>query len=244
MPYPGPTRRRAVAAAAVAVAGITMVAARTTLASDHQDTPEVELSPRMDINDVYAFPSPASPDRIVLVMTTSSPITPAQAATATFDPNLLYQLKIDNTGDAVEDRVIQVTFRGTGADQEVVVRGPAAPAETGMRSTLINVTPAVSGRINAVLGSAGGVQAFAGMRDDPFFIDLEQFFRIIPDRRPSRGPLSEIGPEPEAGAFRPAGEAVDFLRGFNTLAIVLEMPASLLTAPGGSRLGVWATISR
>ena len=60
---------------------------RDALGSDHQDTPEVELSPRMDINDVYAFPG-ASDDQIVLVLTTSSPITPAQSATATFDPNL------------------------------------------------------------------------------------------------------------------------------------------------------------
>lgn len=239
-----PARRRAVAAAAAAAVCMAALAARTTLASDHQDTPEVELSPRMDINDVYAFPSPAGADRIVLVMTTSSPITPAQAATAAFDPNLLYQIKIDNTGDAVEDRVIQVTFRGTGADQEVLVRGPAAPTETGMRNSVMNVSPAVRGRINGVLGSASGMQVFAGVRDDPFFIDLEQFFRILPDRRPSRGPLSEIGPEPEASAFRPAGQAVDFLRGFNTLAIVLEMPESMLTAPGTGRIGVWGTISR
>ena len=27
----------------------------SALASDHQDTPEVELNPKCDINDVYAF---------------------------------------------------------------------------------------------------------------------------------------------------------------------------------------------
>ena len=76
-------RARVTIAALVALAG--GITATTVLASDHQDTPEVELSPRMDINDVYAFPG-ASADRIVLVMTTSSPITPAQGATAGFDP--------------------------------------------------------------------------------------------------------------------------------------------------------------
>ena len=45
----------------------------TLLASDHQDTPEVELNPRMDINDVFVFPG-SSADRVTLVMTTSSPI--------------------------------------------------------------------------------------------------------------------------------------------------------------------------
>ncbi len=84
------------------------------LASDHQDTPEVELNPRMDINDVYVFPGSAA-DRIVLAVTTSSPIA---GQNASFDPNLLYQIKIDNTGDAVEDLVFQITFNGgTGATQ-------------------------------------------------------------------------------------------------------------------------------
>src|SRR6185436_7748390 len=92
--------RRSLAVAAVAlVGGTSAIVAGRLLASDHQDTPEVELNPRMDINDVYAFPG-SSADRITLVMTTSSPIA---GVGASFDPNILYQLKIDNTGDAVED---------------------------------------------------------------------------------------------------------------------------------------------
>src|SRR2546427_6357381 len=39
---------------------------KNALASDHQDTPEVELNPRLDINDVYVFPGSSS-DRLVLV---------------------------------------------------------------------------------------------------------------------------------------------------------------------------------
>lgn len=216
---------------------------RDALGSDHQDTPEVELSPRMDINDVYAFPG-AGDDRIVLVMTTSSPITPAQSATATFDPNLLYQLKINHNADAVEDLVIQVTFEGTGSDQIVTVRGPVAPPATGTGNSIAKVPAAISGPINTVLGDGTGMQVFAGLRDDPFFLDLEQFFRIIPDRKPVSGPLSQLPSTPTASSFRPAGQAVDYLRGVNTLAIVIELPKSQLAAGGTPRLGIWGTISR
>jgi hypothetical protein len=222
---------------------ITFVAVRDSSASDHQDTPEVELSPRMDVNDVYAFPG-SSPDRVVLVMTTSSPITPAQSASAGFDPNLLYQLKVDNTGDAVEDRVIQITFSGTGGAQQVTVRGPVAPAQPGTLNTLVDGGPTLTGATNTNLGAASGVQAFAGIRDDPFFLDLEQFFRIVPDRKPVSGPLSQLPDQPSASAFRPAGQAVDYLRGLNTLAIVLEMPSAMLTDGGTRKIGVWGTISR
>ena len=238
------SRPRGVAiVAAIAAASATLTIARSTRASDHQDTPEVELSPRMDINDVYAFPG-SSPDRIALVLTTSSPITPAQSAAAAFDPNLLYQLKIDNTGDGVEDKVIQVTFSGTGANQQVLVRGPVAPAQAGTMNTLVTSGPSVTGAANTNLGSASGMQVFAGIRDDPFFLDLEQFFRIVPDRKPVSGALSQLPDQPTASSFRAPGQAVDYLRGINTLAIVVEMPTAMLTDGGAKKIGVWGTISR
>lgn len=210
------------------------------LASDHQDTPEVELNANMDINDVYAFPG-SSADRVVLIMTTSSPIA---GQGASFDSNLLYQLKIDNTGDAVEDLVFQITFNsGVGPAQQVRVVGPVAAPRVGTVSSLSNNNPVAEGAVGTTLGAGSSVQVFAGLRADPFFIDLEQFFRIVPDRRPSTGPLS--GPATQtATSFRNPG--VDLLRPFNTLAIVIEVPKSQLTsntAPD-AKLGVWATTSR
>jgi hypothetical protein len=231
------------AVAVIAALGATLAITRNSRASDHQDTPEVELSPRMDINDVYAFPG-STPDRIVLALTTSSPITPAQSPAAGFDPNLLYQLKIDNTGDGVEDKVIQVTFTGTGPNQQVTVRGPVAPAQAGTMNTLVTSSTTTTGATNTSLGNASSIQAFAGIRDDPFFLDLEQFFRIVPDRKPVSGPLSQLPDQPSASAFRTAGQAVDYLRGVNTLAIVLEMPTAMLTDGGTKKIGVWGTISR
>jgi hypothetical protein len=217
--------------------------AQRSFASDHQDTPDVELSPRMDVNDVYAFPG-ASADRIVLVLDTSSPITPGQSSTAAFDPNLLYQIKIDNSGDGVEDKVFQITFNGSGTNQTVSVRGPVSPNETGTRNTLVKSGAVVTGAINGVLGSATGTQVFAGLRDDPFFLDLEQFFRIIPDRKPVTGPLSQLPDTPSATSFRAAGSAVDYLRGVNTLAIVIEVPTTQLTSSTSKKIGVWGSISR
>jgi hypothetical protein len=199
-------------------------------ASDHQDTPEVELSPRLDVNDVYVFPA-ATPGRTVLVLGTSSPLTPAKTPSFTFGTKdqELYQIKVDNTGDAVEDLVFQITFTGTG------------PA-----NTIVGGKKTASGPVNTVLGSSDGVQLFAGPRDDPFFIDLEQFFRIVPDRKPVTGPLSQLPSTPTASSFRPAGQALDYVRGFNDMAIVIELPTSMLVAnpqhPG--KFGVWGTTSR
>lgn len=235
------TNRRSFRAAIFALAGVAVLAAGARLyASDHQDTPEVELNPRMDINDVYAFPG-TSADRIALVVTTSSPIA---GSNASFDPNLLYQIKVDNTGDAVEDLVFQVTFdAGTGSQQQYSVRGPVAPTMTGTKTALITTGSVITGAVGSAAGSATGIQTFAGLRADPFVIDLEQFFNIIPDRRPSTGSLS--GPStPTATAFRTPG--IDFLKPFNALSIVIELPKSMLLASTdpAAKFGVWSTISR
>ena len=124
--------RRATRAIAV-LAGLGVIGGagvRAVRASDHQDNPLVELNPAMDMSDFYAFPGAAA-DRIVLAMNTRPLLTPAATPGASFDPNILYQFKVDNTGDAKEDKVIQITFRGTGATQTFEVRGPMAPPVVG-----------------------------------------------------------------------------------------------------------------
>jgi len=228
----------ALALATVGTAGVI----RLARGSDHQDTPDVEFNPATDMTDVYAFPG-ASPDRTVLVLNTWAFITPAQTSSTYFDPNVLYQLKIDNNTDGVEDKVIQITFDGTGSDQTVSVRGPLVPPVVGaMGNRIATVPPAVSGPINSTLGSASGMQVFAGWRDDPFFIDLEQFFRIIPDRKPVTGPLAQLPDAPTASAFRNPG--IDYVAGFNVLSIVIELPTAWLTAGGNPKIGVWGTTSK
>ena len=87
---------------------------------------------------------------------------------------------------------------------------------------------------------------FAGPRDDPFFIDLEAAFCILPDRRPVGGALSG------ACALQPNGQApfffrnpgVDYVAGFNVNAIVIELPSSLLENGAPGKLGIWGTISQ
>ncbi len=231
-------------ALALAAAAAGAVGVRAARASDHQDNPLVELNPSMDMSDVYAFPGSA-PDRIALAMDSHPLLTPASTPSASFDPDLLYQFKVDNTGDAKEDRVIQVVFSGTGPTQTVSVYGPIAPPVQGaMMNTVANVAPTITGPVNQVLGSSSGMQVYAGAREDPFFLDLEQFLRILPDRKPVEGPLSMIPDTPSASSFRAAGSAVDALKGTNVLSIVIELPTAQLTMGGTAKIGVWGTISR
>jgi hypothetical protein len=244
---PVPRRRWLTAGAAAALCGTIAIA--VVRASDHQDTPFVELNPKTDLTDVYAFPGATG--RIVLAMDTRAFLTPAGAtdpAQASFDPNLLYQFKIDTDGDAVEDKVIQVTFSGEGADQQVAVRGPLAPPVRGaMENEVANASPVVTGAINTPLGSSSGLEVFAGPRDDPFFIDLEAAFCVLPDRRPVSGNLSRscaLTPSHPGTQFYFRNPGVNYVAGFNVNSIVIELPTSMIEGSAPGRLGIWGTISQ
>ena len=213
--------------AALAVTAVTL--ARWVRAADHRDSSVLTANPARDIADIYSFRSPATPSNLVLVMTVSGFIPPAEASTTFFDPDVLYQWKIDSNGDAVEDLVVQAFATGSGADQVIHFRGPVAPEVTGTASRIPDdeelVQVALSTEDTPVTASAGGVTVFAGVRDDPFFFDLGQFQQIVAGN---------------ATAFNDPG--TDTFAGTNVLALVFEVPISQLG--GSSELGIWGTTSQ
>ena len=242
-----PTRVQLQALVALTLAVGSALTVRQLMASDHQDTALVEKSPRFDVNDVYAFPSKTNPKNTVLILGTRSPLTPGQTPSATFGSKreVLYQLKVDNTGDAREDLVMQFTFTGPAGRQKVSMRGPYKPNEVGTINTLVGGKQ-IKGSTNTIIES-NGVKLFAGPRDDPFFIDLAQFFMLLPDRAPE-SPKPFPRTQTEGLTFRAAmgnDPAVDFLAGFNDMAIVVELPTAMLAnrATKG-RFGVWGTTSQ
>lgn len=199
-------------------------------ASDHADTPEIYQNPGTDITDVYIFPSPENSDNVVLTMCVRPLITPGQVASVSFDPDVLYQFKIDLDGDFVEDKVIQAKFTGTGPTQTVAISGPTNPAATGTISTQ-RPPHATTGTINATFTPTSGMRVFAGVREDPFFFDLERFFEILPDRATPITGVPVANPnEPQFTTWRAPGDAVDFLSNgdYSVLAIVVELPKSRL----------------
>jgi hypothetical protein len=75
---------------------------------------------------------------------------------------------------------------------------------------------------------------FAGLREDPFFFDVEQYFRV---RAGARG----LGP---AAGFRSPDKAIDFAKGYNVNAIALRVPIKFLQGSTSAKtFDVWQTIS-
>jgi Domain of unknown function (DUF4331) len=241
------SRRLLFAAAMVAPLGLPCPSLLS--ASDHADTADIFNRIGGDMTDVYIFPSPSDPANVVLVLDCHGLI-PGGVHDVSFDPRMLYQFKIDNDGDFVEDLVIQVKFGSPGPAQSVYVAGPYKPFTTGTKAIFARRLPVV-GAINESFEPIDGMRVFAGLRADPFFFDVGRFNSIFPDRgTPLTGKQVNFASiqaanTPQQPGFLPPGQAADFLAGLNCLSIVVELPRAAL-APRGKPPGVirlWETTS-
>lgn len=198
----------------VAISGLILVAA------DHVDAPSVTGN-AADITDVYTFQGQET-SNLVFAVNTQGLLSPNATAAASFNENVMIEINIDNTGDNVEDLVIQAIKKG----DKMYFFGPYAPTTTGTSSTI--KTSAASGSVAiskygtpAVTSTENGMKFFAGPRDDPFFFDLGQFKAILGGT---------------ATGFNNPG--TDTFAGTNVLSLVVEVPKAMLGT--ASTLNVWA----
>src|SRR6476646_4974624 len=148
--------------------------------SDHISGPRALADPIADITDVYAFPSPEHPGRLVLVLNTL-PFAPPSAA---FSDGLIYRFRLrpltantrqDGAPFAAggEEIVLECVFSAPGSGH-----GADAPEQEGTCATPAGET--VSMRVNDECGGqAHGVRVFAGTRWDPFIMDAPNTLKTI-----------------------------------------------------------------
>jgi hypothetical protein len=248
----------ATAVTALLVATIALYGLHAARASDHQDSPTVVARPGADITDVFVYPAPDNVNNVVLAMDVY-PLIPGGMSTQSqyaFDPSVLYQFKIASNianKDYTEKSVIQFAVSGSGQSQTLTMYGPAAPNEVGTaNTTLKNPTGTVPFNTPTKLDN-NQIQVFAGTRRDPFFFDLAQFFKIVPDRNYMYHENGATVPAPSASSFNgfAAGNlngclttpSSNILANFDVLQIAVEVPKTMLEPSGAplGKIGIWAT---
>jgi streptogramin lyase len=218
--------------------------------ADHRDSPffgppGVTLSrAQTDINDVFLFQSPETATNVVLGMD----VVPFSTATteARFAPDLLYDFRIINRDlvNVTDDLVFRVTFGPTDSAgiQDVLVRALPAARFAGTGGVLVK---SFSGQTVNLRGVGGGETARfrAAEQDDPFFFDAAGFTALLNNATAVQGVVDGDFPR-GMGTFGPSGtpnyDAPNFFGpAANTMSMVFELPASVLTAPGSNVIGVW-----
>ena len=186
----------------------------TFMSLDHVDATNV-TGTSSDIADFYAFEGD-NPDNTVFVVTIQGILAPGDVTeNAVFDEDVLIEFNIDNTGDFVEDLVIQAIKRG----DSIYFFGPATPNQIGLESDVLISAAThlvqISTTQESFITNEDGMSFFAGPRREPSYFDFNRFIDIA---------NGDAAPE---GFYTPE-ESTDFFLELNTLAIVVEVPNSLL----------------
>lgn len=206
-----------IGAVAGAAAGALTITAAPNRAADHFDPPGrtdplVDSNPDLpaDIADVYAWHAGGM---LNLAVTFAGPN--VNTVPAFYDRNVLYRLNIST---APPDDTAEITIR--------VRFGPGTrPGEFGVRFEGVpGVTGTIEGPIETTLVK-DGVQARAGLFDDPFTFDLQGFREIRP-----------------AGQIR-FNNTRDFFHLQNDTAFVLSIPQSRI-GTGTGVIRVWSNTGR
>jgi uncharacterized protein DUF4331 len=188
--------------------------------SDHFSGPRALAGPAGDICDIYAFPSPERPGHLVLAMT----VLPLAGPEATFSDAIVCRFRLRplaieadrpafSFGPEESELVFSCAFEAPrpGADG-------AGPVQDGRCSSPFGETARFQVHDERG-GHEGGLRVYAGLRSDPFFIDLPAYQESL-----QTGRL----------AFKERGQ--NSLAGANALAVVVEVECGPLLQRSGTPL--------
>lgn len=159
-------------------------------AANHREAPITALDHKADITDVFAFRSynaggtPAGAGRVTMIMCVDPLLEPGNGPNwFPFDPDILYEIKVDNNNDAVEDIVFQFRFfteqRLPNLFQTYVGAGSGINAPANSPPPVPPGTPIVPPRINS-FGSVG--------------LGLRQSYQVTTIKGGVSTPLTGTGP--------------------------------------------------
>lgn len=155
------TKKKLIYAGVLAGAVIASTVATVAIASDHDEADTTAFADAAaDIGDTYAF---HDGDRLTLIMTFDGYKLRQDAPN--YDADLLYGFHIDSNGDNDPDHQIWARL-GQNAAGEWGVKVEGIP---GVEQPIIGAVEDV------LVDDDSGAQAYVGLRDDPFFFDLEGF---------------------------------------------------------------------
>ncbi|GAB4134449.1 MAG: hypothetical protein Fur0046_06270 [Cyanobacteria bacterium J069] len=221
-------------------------------ASDHDDGDIDVRSRALSLTDLYVFReidqnSAARAGDLVLVLNTNPRSLARQQYY--FSSNAQYDIKIARVANVNgapvprPDLTLRFTFAPPNKGNRQVVtlttldgngRSTSTNSTTGGGRIFTTALTDAVPRLNTVRARGSNLTVFAGLREDPFFFDVEAYFRV-------RAAVAGFGP---AAGFRSPDTAIDFTKGYNVNTIVVRVPQRLLAGGGNvNTFDVWGTIN-
>ena len=243
--------------------------------SSHREAPVISGDPKADATDLFAFVSPDAPTTATLIANYLPFEEPGGGPNFySFDDNVLYEIKIDNNGDAKEDISYQFRFKSSLQNPNTFLYNTGAitsltDADFNMRQTytVTRVAHSVKGRSTKETVLAKDVPvppSNVGPKSTPNYADLQEdaVTPLMGGGQVFAGQsddpfFADIGGLFDLLTIRELpgneGGGVDGLKGYNVQSIAIQVPISDLTHTGkkpqsatsaDSVVGVWTTSSR
>ncbi|MDD5036888.1 MAG: DUF4331 domain-containing protein [Methylococcaceae bacterium] len=148
--------------ASILFAALSIAVMPAAWSANHREAPLTALDTKADITDWFAFVSYDDPTKVTMILNVDPVLEPSNGPNYfPFDPEILYEMKVDNNFDADEDIRIQFRFktevRLPGVFTGFIGAGSGVPAPANSPSPIPPGTPIVPAAITALdgLGSAG-----------------------------------------------------------------------------------------
>ncbi len=231
--FPKRYRRAAIAMASVAALGVGLMAGlgpNPGVASSHREAPLVSADPQVDGTDLYAFVSPDKPDTVTLISNWIPFEEPAGGPNFyAFSDKALYDINIDNDGDARPDIIYRWKFSNHYRSKNTFLYNTGQV--TSLDDPDLNFYQTYD--LTKIRVGVGTRKTWSGQADDPFFLDL-RVFDLVYGAQITGSPC----------LFREACD--DTLAGFNMNAFALQVPKTALTkgGDGSGIVGIWTTAQR
>lgn len=228
-------------------------------ASDHDDG-EIDLKGRsLNLTDMYVFredwqDSSGSANNLVLIMNTNPRSMARQQYYFSTKARYEFHLsRVDANDKAVAPTgLADVTLRfefGTpnaSGNQRITLTairdGEPVAMSAGLTTTLADSNTNLL-RTNSIDIDGDNIEVFAGLREDPFYFDVERYFRVRGLLATGKNTLGTGATQSAANPFRSDDTAVDFTAGYNVNTIAIRVPISFLQKNGEPVFDVWETIS-
>jgi hypothetical protein len=257
---------------AIALTGVLMT---PTGASSHREAPLISGDPRADNTDVYAFVSPDQPGTVTIIANYIPLEEPAGGPNFhSFDENVLYEIHVDNDGNAKDDVTYQFRFRTTVRNRNTFLYNTGQITSLDDPDWNMPQTYAVTevrGRSHDTLGRRLATPPVnIGPRSTPAYDALHAaaVHTLSNGVRVFAGQVDDpffvdLGSVFDLAGLRPfntlhvlplpPAPGVDGVGGFNTHAIAIQVPITQLTKDGqlptgpsdpDAVIGVYASASR
>jgi hypothetical protein len=235
-------------------------------ASSHREAPLTAQDPMADNTDVYAWRNADEPDKVTLIAN----FIPLQKPDGgpnfySFDPNVVYEIHVDNNGDAAEDITFQWRFT-------TEVRSPGTflyntGAVTSLDDPDLNVRqfyrltridgPRRTGTVRELSGRLPVPPPNIGPRSTPNYAGLGGAIQQLPGNIRVFAGQRDEGFYVDLAVFDllavGSGQVEDSTAGFNVSSLAIQLPITALTRSGtmpssasapDAVIGVWSTASR